>query len=464
MPVEGPVVRALREGTAVGLANHTVLIRRDGSERPVDDSAAPIRDADGRIVGCVLVFRDITLRKVADDERRRLLESERAARAEAERASLLKDEFLATLSHELRAPLNAILGWSRLLDTKRSDPETLAKGLEVITRNATLQADLIADLLDMSRIDSGKFRLDVTEVDLSEVVNAGLDAIRHAADAREIDIRTEIHPTTDTIRGDARRLQQVVWNLLSNAVKFTPRGGHITVALSRTNAHASIEVRDTGIGIRPEFLPHLFERFRQGDASAARKHDGLGLGLAIVKHVVELHGGSVKAESAGEGQGATFVVELPIRVTHAGLARATDSRGSAIDLRSVRGHEVDLLGVTVLAIDDQADARMLLTRILQERHAEVIVADGVETGLRAVNERRPDVVLCDIGMPVKDGYSFIAELRGRGDTTPAMAVTAFAQEGDRSRLLRAGYQGYLTKPVEPSQLVAGIAALLGRSA
>jgi PAS domain S-box-containing protein len=457
--VANPAARALREGVIVGLANHTVLITKAGTERPIDDSAAPIRDGEGRIVGCVLVFRDITERKLAEQARQRLLESERAARTEAERASRVKEEFFATLSHELRTPLNAILGWSRLIAKDASDPKTVNEGIQVITRNAKVQADLIADLLDMSRIISGKLRLEVEDVNLSDVVAAGIDAIRHSAEAKGIQIQSVLNPMRDTVRGDASRLQQVVWNVLSNAVKFTPDGGRVQIVLAKKDSHAAIVVSDTGVGIKPEFLPHLFERFRQDDASAARQHGGLGLGLAIVKHVVEQHGGSVQAESPGEGEGATFTVELPLAVMPAPLEdKERERQPRRAQPRPVVGDDVDLTGVKVLAVDDQADTRHLLTRILEERHAQVIVASSADEGLQALCAHRPHLVLCDIGMPGKDGYEFIKEMRGQGDNTPALAVTAFARTEDRSRALRAGYQGYITKPVEPSELVAAVAA------
>ncbi|HYV99502.1 MAG TPA: PAS domain S-box protein, partial [Gemmatimonadaceae bacterium] len=281
--VENPAERALREGVIVGLANHTVLIRKDGEELPIDDSAAPIRHRSGSIAGCVLVFRDIARRR--ESER-----VERAARAEAEEASRLKDDFLATLSHELRTPLNAIIGWTHLMQRSSLDHATMTQGVEVIARNARLQADLIADLLDMSRIVSGKLPLEVGDVDLAEVVANSLDVIRPSADGKQLKVGVVIDPSNAPIRGDASRIQQILWNLLSNAVKFTPEGGSIDVAVTRHGSFAEVVVRDSGIGIGPALMPHLFKRFRQGDSSASRSHGGLGLGLAIVKHLVELHG------------------------------------------------------------------------------------------------------------------------------------------------------------------------------
>jgi PAS domain S-box-containing protein len=463
--VESPAARALREGVIVGLANHTVLIRKDGQERAIDDSAAPIRNGDGSLAGCVLVFRDITERrqetKRAQNEIERLLSNERKARAEVERTNRMKDEFLATLSHELRTPLNAILGFSQIIEKNPGDVKTVKEGVQIITRNAKIQVDLISDLLDMSRIVSGKLRLDVREVNLVDVVNGGLDAIRHSAQAKGIHIECNLPRIAPVSRGDEGRLQQVVWNLLSNAVKFTPKHGRITVTLRSEGSNATIMVHDTGIGIRREMLPYLFERFRQADSSASRDHAGLGIGLAIVKHLVELHGGSVYAESQGEGSGATFTVELPLAGSPA-LSDHDEPAAERLATAEVEDDDVDLEGLEVLAIDDQIDSRMFLTRILEEHHARVFNASSAREGLFVLQKHKPNIVLCDIGMPGVDGYQFIRTMRESGDHTPALAVTAFARPEDRLRALRAGYQGHITKPINPAELLATIAVFTGQ--
>jgi signal transduction histidine kinase/ActR/RegA family two-component response regulator len=432
-------------------------LRQNGEEFPIEAAISQV-ETDGKRVFTV-ILRDITERKLLEIERIVLLDSERAARAQSEQSSRIKDEFLATLSHELRTPLNAILGWSRLMESKRADAKTIDEGIQVITRNATAQADLIADLLDMSRIISGKLRLEVNDVHLADVITAGIDAVRHSADAKGIRIQSVLDSALGPIRGDASRLQQVIWNLLANAVKFTPKGGRIVVTLAKTDSHAEITVADTGIGIKPEFLPHLFERFRQADASTTRTQGGLGLGLAIVKHIVELHGGIVRADSEGDGEGATFTIELPFTVKR----KPTDTPENVAEQRreqpSLTAYdEVDLSGITILAIDDEADTRDLLRRVLEECRARVFAAASADEGLLAVQEYRPSIILCDIGMPDKDGYDFIKQLRQRGDDTTALAVTAFARSEDRLRALRAGYQGHITKPVEPAELVATVAA------
>jgi PAS domain S-box-containing protein len=321
--VESPVSKVAREGVVVGLANHTVLIAKDRTERPIDDSGAPIRDRGGAVVGVVLVFRDVSERKRGEEERARLFQLEQSARAQAEAANRSKDEFLATISHELRTPLTAILGWIRLVRTMPLDPAMSSRGLETIERNAKAQAQLIDDLLDMSRIVSGRMQLDVRPAELVSVVHAALDSVRPAAEAKGIRLVENLDPTAGPVLGDATRLQQVVWNLLSNAIKFTPKAGRVEVRLERADSNVVITVRDTGQGIAPDFLPHLFERFSQAESRGARTA-GLGLGLAIVRHLVELHGGTVVAESGGTDRGATFRVTLPLRAVFARPRDAED--------------------------------------------------------------------------------------------------------------------------------------------
>jgi PAS domain S-box-containing protein len=460
-PIESPVARVLREGAVVGLANSTVLIARDGTERPIDDSGAPIRTLDGRMVGVVMVFRDISDRRrveversAASAEREHLLESERTARSDAEAASRSKDEFVAMVSHELRTPLNAILGWTHILESNPGDPSMTRRGLEIITRNARLQEQLIADLLDMSRIISGKLRLDVHDVDLISIIRSAIETIKPAADAKGIAIESRLDPSVALTTGDSSRLQQCVWNLLSNAIKFTPPGGQVAIALTRTGSHIEISVSDNGIGIRPEFLPFVFERFKQGDASDTpleRRTGGLGLGLAIVKQLAELHGGEVRAESPGEGHGATFAIALPVRALRASPTPepATLERGA-------------LGGVRVLLVEDDADNREILRALLEEYHAEVHSAASAEEALDFLATDRPHVVVSDIGLPEMDGYELIRHIRTATDggaRTPAIALTAHASAEDRTRALRAGYQAHIAKPVEPAELVATITSL-----
>lgn len=404
--------------------------------------------------------------KKASEEREALLDAEKAARTEAERASRLKDDFLATLSHELRTPLNAILGWSQILRAKAVADADLAEGLDVIERNTRVQTQLIEDLLDMSRIVSGKIRLDVQQVDVGDVIKAAVASIRHSADAKDIRLQVVLDPLAGPVRGDPARLQQCFWNLLSNAVKFTPKQGRIQVTLERVNSHLEICVVDNGQGISPDFLPHLFERFRQADASTTRRHGGLGLGLSIVKHLVELHGGMVRAKSAGEGKGATFCIELPLMVVHSReqpIARAHPRSAAHGDLQM---DHPSLKGVTVLAVDDEADARQLIKRVLEDCGARVLVAASSEEALELLEKDRPNMIISDIGMPGEDGYAFIGKVRSlsdeEGGNIPAAALTAFARSEDRTRALRAGFQTHVSKPVEPAELAAVVASLTSR--
>ena len=401
----------------------------------------------------------------AAGEREELLRSERFARAEAERASQMKDEFLATLSHELRTPLSAILGWSQMLRGGERSAADMAKGLDVIERNARVQTQLIEDLLDMSRIISGKVRLDVQHVDPVKFIHAAIETVRPAAEAKGIRIEEMLDPGAGPVSGDPGRLQQVIWNLLSNAIKFTPKDGKVQVLLERVNSHIEISVADTGAGIEPQFIDHVFERFRQQDASTTRSYGGLGLGLSIVKHLVELHGGSVRAHSAGKDRGATFCVHLPLAVVQRspGIERLHPRSATAapVDFRMV-----DLEGVKVLVVDDQPDARELVGRVLSDCHATVFLADGAAEALALVERERPDVMVSDIGMPELDGYELLKRVRAlgaeRGGRVPAIALTAFARSEDRTRALRAGFLVHVSKPVEPSELIATVASVAGR--
>ena len=394
----------------------------------------------------------------------RLYRQAEAARAEAEVANRAKDEFLATLSHELRTPLNAILGWTRILRKEEVDSPTRARGLEVIERNVQAQARLIEDVLDVSRIITGKMQLAVRRVDLAAVIDAALESVRPAAAARRIDL-VPIVEGPSTIRGDPERLQQVLWNLLTNAIKFTPDGGRIETRLTPGEDAALVEVTDSGKGIDPEFLPYVFDRFRQADSSSTRAHGGLGIGLALVRHLVELHGGAVEARSGGEGSGSTFAIRLPVGgpatedETVAPVPAATVSRASLTGLPSLRG-------LRVLVVDDEADARELLGVILRGKGADVDAASSVAEGMALLEAEPPDVLVSDISMPEADGYELIRRLRereGDGALTPAIALTAYARERDRERALASGFQLHLAKPVEPDDLVLAVANLAGRS-
>jgi PAS domain S-box-containing protein len=396
----------------------------------------------------------------ASEEREQLLEAERVARSEAERVSVMKDEFLATLSHELRTPLNAILGWSQILARGKVNATDLEQGLEVIQRNARAQAQLIEDLLDMSRIISGKVRLDVQWTDLASVVDSAVDSVRPSADAKGIRLRKILDPLAGPVSGDPTRLQQVVWNLLSNAVKFTPKGGKVDVLLQRVNSHLEITVHDTGMGIKAEFLPVVFERFRQADSSTTRAYGGLGLGLSIVKNLVELHGGTIRVMSEGEGTGATFVVSLPLAPVRRGHNREHPTSPMAPTLNC---DDLSLAGVKVLVVDDEPDAQAMIKRMLVQCRAEVATAGTADEGLQLLRHYQPDVLVSDIGMPTKDGYQFIRDVRSlpsrEGGKTPAIALTAFARSEDRTRAMIAGYQIHISKPIEPAELVATIGSL-----
>ena len=417
-----------------------------------------------------ILFKDITADKRVDREREGLLEAERAARTEAERASSMKDEFLATLSHELRTPLNAILGWSQILRTGGGDPEDVAEAVDVIERNARAQTQIIEDLLDMSRIISGKIRLDVQEVDLEAVVRAAIETVRPAAEAKGIRVLPVLDPLTGPVSGDPNRLQQVFWNLLSNAVKFSPKGGRVQVRLKRVDSHLEVDVIDTGEGIEPQFLPFVFDRFRQADASTTRAHGGLGLGLAIVKQLVELHGGTVRAKSGGKGQGTTFAVSLPLTVLHPEpessepVRRHPRGDGATVDPVSCSR----MSGLRVLVVDDEADARGLVRRLLSDCDALVTTAGSAAEAMEQLRRSRPDVLVSDIGMPGEDGYALIRRVRDlpdeEGGDVPAIALTAYARAEDRVKVLTAGYHMHLAKPVEPAELITVVASLARRFA
>lgn len=585
---ESPVVRVLREGTIVGLGNHTLLLAQDGTEIPIDDSAAPILGEGGAIQGTVLVFRDITerrrlegdLRKLAaivessDDamisktldcriaswnrgaermygyakdevigrpvtilappgrehemptlmeriqqgetvsefqtqrrrkdgtiidvsltvspvhgengnvmgaavvgrditahvqiekERSQLLAAERDARERAEAAVRAKDEFVAMVSHEVRTPLNAILGWAQILRTGKLDQAETARALEAIERNAQTQAQLIGDLLDVSGVITGRVRLDVRSVELKHVVEAAIDAVQPAADAKSIQLNVHLERGQSLVSGDPSRLQQVVSNLLSNAVKFTPRYGHITLRLDRIDSQVQLTVSDSGMGITREFLPYVFDRFSQANKTSERRLGGLGLGLTIVRHLVELHGGTVRADSPGEGKGATFTVTLPITAVR-GEAGVTSATPLAAAVRAPFSGTLMLDGLRLLIVDDEADARDLLVAMLGRQGAEVKACGSAAEALRAIEQWRPSLLVSDIGMPDEDGYELVRRLRAldpeRGGAIPAVALTAYARGTDRMRVLAAGFQQHIAKPVEAVELITVIASLAGRT-
>ena len=442
-------------------------IRKDGSRFWANVVITALRDKEGTLRGFGKVTRDLTDRKQAEEQRLKLAR-EQVARAEAEAANRAKDEFLATVSHELRTPLNAIVGWGRMIRNTRMDEKGLAHALDIIERNAKLQAQLIDDLLDVSRIISGKLRLTVMPVELPPVIEAALDVIRPAAEAKNIRLQVMLDANAGLVSGDPDRLQQVIWNLLSNAVKFTQKGGRVQVTLEQLDSHVLITVSDTGKGIAAEFLPYVFDRFRQADSSITRLHGGLGLGLAIVRQLVDLHGGSVEAQSPGEGQGATFSLKLPVIIAHGSgrfALNAEEANASSAALQGGFGSLPSLEGLGVLVVDDDPDARDLLKAILEERKAQVTTVASAAEAYETIEWLRPDVIISDIGMPSEDGYSLIRnvrlkEARDRQGWKPAIALTAHARVEDRLRALSAGYQAHVAKPVEPAELVAVIASLV----
>ncbi|PSR18621.1 hypothetical protein C8255_06535 [filamentous cyanobacterium CCP3] len=434
------------------------LATQKGTPKWWDILITPVRNSAGQVTQLLAVSRDITKQKQAETERERLLAQEQAARQQAETANRIKDEFLAVLSHELRSPLNPILGWTRLLQNSSFDETRRTKALKTIERNAKLQAQLIEDLLDISRIMQGKLLLTVASVSLPSVISAAIETVRLAAETKQIQMTLDLDPAVASISGDAARLQQVVWNLLTNAVKFTPQGGQVTVELRQLNQLAQIRVFDTGKGINPQFLPHVFEYFRQEDGSTTRKFGGLGLGLAIVRQIVEMHGGTVWAESQGEDQGATFAVQLPTMRQTIPLSVETAHHST---------EETSLAGVQILLVDDEPDTREFQAFLLEQNGASVTaVASGLEA-LQALGECLFDVLVSDIGMAEMDGYMLLQHIRSRspeqGGTIPAIALTAYAAEIDQQRALQVGFQRHITKPVEAKALVDAIASLLEHS-
>jgi PAS domain S-box-containing protein len=463
---------ALRDGSEYDVEYRNVW--PDGSVHWVLARGHAEYTPDGTPLRLIAITLDITDRKLAEEQRSAMLAAERAARTEAERAGQMKDEFLATLGHELRTPLNAIVGWAQILRHNPSNAEEVVEGIEVIERNARAQTQIIEDLLDMSRIISGKVRLDVRNVDLPSVIGSAVATVRHAADARGVHLQMTLDPTGAVVHGDASRLQQIFWNLISNAVKFSPRGARVQIVLERVATHIEVRVVDTGEGIAPEFLPHVFERFRQADSSTTRRHGGLGLGLAIVKQLVELHGGSVSARSGGLGEGATFTVTLPVSAVNVEPgpkepALEPPRRPHAAEMDENRANPlVTLGGLKVLVVDDEPDARAVVRRLLEDCEAVVVTAGSAAEAYETFRQERPQVLVSDIGMPGEDGYELVSRIRkldaAEGGRVPAIALTAYARSQDRAQALSAGFQSHISKPVDPSELIATVAGLAGAGA
>ncbi len=470
---EHPVTSALRGNTTSGCE----LSQAEPGRTPVAFlcTAAPLLDESAKILGCVVALVDISERKRVESARGMLLDAERAARSsaelartEAEASSRAKDEFLATISHELRTPLNAMLGWSQLLTNNSLSEEKLAHALEVIQRNVLAQSRLVEDLLDVSRIISGQMRLEMQPVEAVRVVDAAIESARPAIEAKHISLNAALDPDSGQILGDATRVQQVAWNLISNATKFTPPNGKITVSVRRLESSVEIVVADTGQGIAPEFLPFVFDRFRQADGSFARRHGGLGLGLSIARHLVELHGGTITVESAGLGHGASFIVRLPFAGTRSSLPLAA-SGATSLDFTPPAVLAVpELRGIRVLVVDDDDDSRDLVVSILEKCGAITFPASSAEEALSIITSERPDVLVSDIGMPGMDGYELVRAVRAlpdeRAHSVPAVAVTAYARTEDQRRALAEGFQLHLAKPIEPTSFAAAVARLSrGRS-
>jgi hypothetical protein len=452
-----------------------------------------LRDKAGNLVSVLSQVLDFTARKLAEEERSALLERERDARRQAQESDRLKDEFLATLSHELRTPLTSILGWAILINKGEVEEANLDRAIETIERNARSQARLIDDLLDVSRIITGNLRLDIRPINLVSVVEAAKDGLLPTAEAKRITVQTEFEGQSCLVKGDPNRLRQVIWNLVLNAIKFTPRDGSVTVSIECSEPYVRLKVSDTGEGIPSEFLPYVFDRFRQAEGSLTRKQGGLGLGLAVVRHLVELHGGNVMAESPGKGKGSTFTVDLPPAEDRRDPARAHERRLEVERRRSAGAASpgADISGVKVLLVEDDDDTRGLLVLTLKRRGADVTSAasssealrlfnnagsssaslgdgtsgSGNEQGARSASTRPVDVIIGDIGMADEDGYEFMRKVRAlppeRGGLVPAIALTGYATRKDRERALAAGYQLHLAKPVEPEDLITAIASLAG---
>ena len=475
--VVNPVSRAIREGVIVGLANHSILLSRDSKERPIDDSAAPIKAADGRILGAVLVFRDVSKRRAEEHaleraheeleervrERTAALEAVNAALSENEKqlrnalqdarvASEAKDEWISVLSHELRTPLTPILGWSRMLRGGKLKPPEMSRGIEIIERNVQAQMRIVEDLLDISRMVAGKLNLVLEAVDLRKAVSSAVDAVRSSAAVKQVSLNVELPDQPVIVLGDTTRLQQAFWNLLSNAIKFSNKGGQVLIKVNAGRDLASVEIQDDGIGINPGTIPHLFQKFRQEDASTTRMFGGLGLGLAIVKHIVDVHNGSVSANSEGKGRGATFTISLPIR------CQETASSGELVSVDA----EPNLSELRILIVDDEPDTLELIAFSTRQYGAISTTVNSVAAAVTRLQAEHFDVIVSDLGMPHEDGFALIRRVREMKLNIPVIALTAYARDDDRARVLDAGFRTYLAKPTDPKALACAIQTLAKR--
>jgi PAS domain S-box-containing protein len=462
LPEEATILATLVQGERIDHFE-TERITKTGRRIPISLSVSPIRDQSGRVIGGAKIARDISLRRQLERQRERDLAQEQHERSLAEAANRAKDAFLAMVSHELRSPLSPILSWTRMLRLRALDEAKSERALETIERSARAQAKLIDDLLDISRIVAGKLRLEVRSVDLASVIEQAVEVAQPAADAKQIRLQIVLDTETGPVSGDPARLQQVVWNLLSNAVKFTPKGGRIQITLERVNSQVEIAISDTGQGIPAEFLPLLFERFQQGQSGTTRSPGGLGLGLAIVRHIVELHGGTVFAESAGEGQGATFTVKLP-RTIFMRTAGEPERRHPTLDPLPEQANLPSLDNLRVLVVDDEPDSNEVVSTVLAAAGAEVRVAASAAEGIEQLKQWTPDIIVSDIGMPHEDGFMFLARLHALpGETAriPAVALTAYATTDDRVRIFSAGFKAHVVKPIDPVELVVVVANVAG---
>jgi len=464
---EAGVLSRLRRGDRIDHFE-TVRQRKDGQLLDVSITVSPIRDGRGTIVGASKVARDISAQRILDQARQALLEREQVARTEAEALNRSKDQFLATLSHELRTPLNAIYGWARMLEGGGLDPAAMRNATQAILRNSKIQVQLIEDLFDVSRVITGNMRLDVRPMNVFAPLEAALDTVRPAAAAKGIRLDTALDPRATPIMGDPGRIQQVVWNLLVNAVKFTPNGGRVQLSLRRVNSYIQITVSDTGEGIAPDQVAHLFERFRQADTGPTRRHTGLGIGLSLVKHLVELHGGTVSGMSAGLGQGSTFTVQLPVSVVQEpppSRPRPEPRPVEDPDIGSVK--PISLRDVHVLVVDDDEESRELASLVLTDAGAETRTAPSAREAMALLEEWPPDVLVSDLEMPEEDGFSLLRRARRaamlRSRKLPALALTAYGRSEDRVRVLAAGFNLHLAKPADPTELVLAVASLVGRT-
>jgi PAS domain S-box-containing protein len=463
MSEEDHILGRIRSGDRIDHFE-TTRVRKDGGRIQISLTVSPIRDLEGTIIGASKIARDITEKKLLEQRAEQALEEARTAKQQAERANRLKDEFLATISHELRTPLTAIVGWVRMLRSGGVPPEKAEQALLVIDRNVRSQAQLIEDLLDISRITMGKLRLDVKPVQPTAVISAAVEALRFAAEMRDIRVQTVLDSHAGPVAGDFERLQQVVWNLLSNAIKFTPKGGRIQVVLERVNSHVEVRVSDNGKGIKADFLPFIFERFSQSEPSTTRLYGGIGMGLSIAKAITELHGGTITAFSDGEGKGTTFTVMLPVMSVsrqQSVVERVHPKAWTEITLEC----PPEIAKLKVLVVDDDPDTCETVRAILERCSAVVETTMNAEGALDLFRSWAPDVVVSDIGLPEIDGYELIrrirADERSAGTKTPAIALTAFARIEDRVKALAAGYQMHVAKPVEPGELLAIVASLAG---